>query len=90
MIGWIFLTYLGGNVDSWSRFDPERRLGKMGRRVVAGMVGFGLAGMSAEFSPRDLTWPIALVLAVAGGAAAAWYAGWIDRQQTADAGVDRS
>jgi hypothetical protein len=50
--------------------------------VVAGLVGFGMAGMSAEFSPRDLSWPVCLVLAILGAAAAAWYSTWIDRPRT--------
>ena len=43
--------------------DPEERLGTPGRRVVAGLVGFGLAGMSAEFSPFGLSWPSARLIA---------------------------
>ena len=79
LIAWIFATYLGGNVAAWKRTDPEERLGKSGRRVVAGLVGFGLAGMSAEFSPFDLSWPAGLVLAVVGAIAMAFYASWVDR-----------
>ncbi len=79
LIGWIFAAYLAGNVPSWTRSDPEERFGIPGRRVVAGLVGFGLAGMSAEFSPFDLSWPVALVLAIAGAAAMVWYAGSVDR-----------
>ena len=79
LIAWIFAAYVGANVAAWRRFDPEERFGKPGRRVVAGMVGFGMAGMSAEFSPFDLTWPVALVLAIAGGLAMVWYAGFVDR-----------
>ncbi len=75
LIAWVFAHTYASNTDRTS-FDPEHRFGKPGRRVVAGMVGFGMAGMSAEFSPKDLSWPVALILAVAGGTAAAWYAGW--------------
>lgn len=82
LIAWIFATYLGRTVTEWQKFDPEARLGMLGRRVVAGLVGFGLAGMSAEFSPFDLSWPVALVLAVAGAAAMVWYAGWVDRARS--------
>jgi hypothetical protein len=82
LIAWIFATYLGGNVAEWRRFDPEERVGKRGRRLVAGLAGFGLAGMSAEFSPFDLAWPVGLVLAVVGGSAMAWYAGWVDRPRS--------
>jgi hypothetical protein len=79
LIAWIFATYLGRNVAEWARFDPEERLGKPGRRLISGLVGFGMAGMSAEFSPFDLSWPVGLVLAIAGASAMAWYAGWVDR-----------
>jgi hypothetical protein len=87
MIAWIFATYLAGNVDRW-RFDPEERFGKPGRRLVAGLMGFGLAGMSAEFSPFDLSWPAALALAIAGAGALAWYAGWVDRTDTRTASFE--
>ena len=33
-----------------ARFDPERRFGVRGRMVVAGVTGFGLAGMSSTFA----------------------------------------
>ena len=74
LISWIFLNVLAGNLRRPS-LDPEERLGVPGRRVVAGAVGLGMAGMSAEYSPLDLSWPVALVMAVAGAAGAAWYAG---------------
>ncbi|MGH8958562.1 MAG: hypothetical protein ACRDVK_07785 [Acidimicrobiia bacterium] len=82
LIAWIFSVYLAGNVEAWSRISPEERFGKRGRQMVAALVGFGMAGMSAEFSPRDLPWPISLVLAVLGAAAATWYSTWIDRPRT--------
>lgn len=72
LIAWIVMTVLAGNLDRAS-LDPETRFGLGGRRVVAGSVGFGMAGMSAEYSPLGISWPLALVLAVAGGAALAWY-----------------
>ena len=55
--------------------DPDRRLGAAGRRVVGGLVGFGMAGMSAEFSQRKLSWQLALGLALLGGGAAVWWSG---------------
>jgi len=80
---WIGARALAVNVPSWGNADPEKRLGVAGRRMVAGLVGFGLGGMSAEFSPRGLSWPIALGLAVLGGAVAVWYTGWVDRKERA-------
>lgn len=84
LILWIMAHAFAGNIDR-PEWDPEERFGVPGRRVVAAMVGFGMAGMSAEFSPRDISWPLALVLALAGAAAAVWYAGWVDRDEVDDA-----
>lgn len=83
LLGWIMARAFSVNIDRPS-LDPEARFGVAGRRVVAAMVGFGMAGMSAEFSPRDIAWPLALVLAVLGSGAAAWYAGWVDRHDDSD------
>ncbi len=80
LIAWIFSVYLG---NERPQLDPDRRFGLRGRRLVAALVGFGIAGMSAEFSPRDFSWPLALLLAVLGAGAAAWYAGWVDRPRPA-------
>jgi hypothetical protein len=74
LLVWVFLTVLAGSIDRPS-LDLESRFGVVGRRAVAAAVGFGMAGMSAEYSPLDIGWPVAVVLALAGGGAAAWYAG---------------
>lgn len=58
--------------------DPAKRWGQAGRSVVGGLVGFGMGGMSAEFSPLDLAWPVALAISlVAAGFSVFWvrYAG---------------
>lgn len=83
LVAWILTRSLrpGG---PW---DPEQRFGIAGRRVVAALVGFGMAGMSAEFSPRDLPWPAALALAAAGAVAAAWYAGTVGAGDAGNAGA---
>lgn len=82
LIAWIFLVYFAGNSASFTKLDPERRFGRGGRRVVAGFVGFGMAGLSSEFSPKDLSWPVALAISVLGAVGAMWFAGWVDRPQT--------
>lgn len=87
LFGWIITSAFAVNIERPS-LDPEQRFGVPGRRVVAGMVGFGMAGMSAEFSPLGIAWPVALVLAVLGAAGAVWYAGWVDRDRRAEAGPE--
>lgn len=84
LVGWVMVKSFAENIERPS-LDPEARFGVAGRRVVAAMVGFGMAGLSAEFSPRDISWPLALLLAVAGAVAATWYAGWADRDEADEA-----
>ncbi len=67
LLAWIVGVAVGTWVEGWEFADPERRFGVIGRSVVAGTVGFGMAGMSASFGG----WPPALaVLGALGGAAA--------------------
>jgi uncharacterized membrane protein AbrB (regulator of aidB expression) len=65
LVAWIVGVAIGAWVEGWEFADPERRLGAKGRFTVAGVVGFGMAGMSASFGG----WPpaLAFVGAVAGG-----------------------
>ncbi len=64
---WIVGVALGTWVDGWEFADPEARFGSTGRSVVGGVVGFGMAGLSATFAG----WHAALALgaAVLGAAA---------------------
>lgn len=67
--------------------DPGRRMGARGRTAIGALVGFGMAGLSAEFSVWDLTWQLALLVAVVGSLAGgfwAWYAS--SRDSGSDAG----
>ena len=48
--------------------DPEERFGELGRTVIAAVLGFGLAGMSASFAGWS---PGLAVVGAAGGAVAA-------------------
>jgi hypothetical protein len=86
----LLVVILGGafaeNVGRPAR-DPGRRIGGVGRAVIGAMVGFGMAGLSAEFSISDLSWQTALLVAIAGagaGAVWAWYAS--ARDSGSDAG----
>jgi hypothetical protein len=76
LIAWIVAHSWADSVDRPER-DPEHRFGMTGRRVVAAMVGFGMAGMSAEYAAREITAPFVVLLAVLGAIAAAWWAGVI-------------
>ena len=85
----LLVVILGGafaeNVGRQER-DPGRRIGVTGRALIAGFVGFGMAGLSAEFSVSDLSWQTALLLAVAGAAAGAVWAWYASRDSGSDAG----
>ncbi len=63
----LLLILMGGtlaeNLGRENR-DPGVRIGQSGRLVVGGVLGFGIGGMAAEFSPLDLSWPVALVAAL--------------------------
>lgn len=53
--------------------DPASRLGRGGQAVIGGLTGFGMAGMSAEFSPLGFDWPVSMLLALVGaGAGVVW------------------
>lgn len=53
--------------------DPGERIGLRGKAIIGAMVGFGMGGMSAEFSPLDISWQVALLLAIAAaGLSALW------------------
>jgi hypothetical protein len=57
---------LADNVSQAQR-DPGSRIGPAGKIGVGAALGFGMAGLSAEFSPLDLTWQVALAIAVVAG-----------------------
>lgn len=85
----LIVVILGGtfaeNVGREDR-DPGRRIGPGGRAAIGGLVGFGMAGMSAEFSTLDLAWPAALAVAIGGAALGALWAWYSSRGQKSDAG----
>lgn len=70
----LLLVILGGSLsENLGRqdVDPGKKLGKAGRALIGGLVGFGMAGISAEFSPSGLDWPVSLLIALVGAAAGA-------------------
>ncbi len=68
----IFGNALAENVGRPS-FDPLNRFGLVGKTIVAAVAGFGMGGMSAEFSPLDFSWQVSLLLAlVAAGLSILW------------------
>jgi hypothetical protein len=46
--------------------DPGRRWGANGRTAIGALVGFGMGGLSVEFSALEATWQIGLLLALLG------------------------
>jgi len=58
---WLVMVALSGSVDGWEHVNPELTWGERGRFVVAGLIGFGMAGISMLYT----TWPE--FLSVVGG-----------------------
>lgn len=68
VLAWIAAVAVAGSVPGWENVNPDTRLGLLGRRVVAAVFGFGMAGLSAAYAG----WPMAVAtLAAVGGAAVA-------------------
>ncbi|HEX5696374.1 MAG TPA: hypothetical protein VFZ15_08300 [Acidimicrobiia bacterium] len=89
-VGLLVVILGGAFADNLGReeADPSRSLGVIGRSVIGGLVGFGMAGLSAEFSTFDLTWQTALLVAALGAVVGALWAGYAsrDRPRSEDAG----
>lgn len=75
VVAWVIASGVSMWVEGWEFTDPDRRFGKTGRSVVAGVFGLGIAGMSATYAG----WPVAaaLVAAVAGAGALVFLARWL-------------
>lgn len=72
-LGLVVLLIGGAWADNaGKRLFEEPRATRV-KTVVAAGAGFGMAGMSAEFSPLDFSWPVALAIAaLAAVASVAW------------------
>jgi hypothetical protein len=64
---WLVMIAIAGMVDGWEHVDPELRWGVRGRSVVAGFIGFGMAGISVLYT--TLPDALAVVGAVLGAVA---------------------
>lgn len=56
--------------------DPGVRFGLRGKQAVAAAIGFGMGGISAEFAPIDISWPLALLIAVVAAVLAVVWVGY--------------
>lgn len=66
LLVWLVMAATASSVDDKQEWNPEERFGPTGRNVVAGLLGFGLGGMSASFAG----WASGLaVVGAVGGAA---------------------
>ncbi len=63
IIGLLAVVLGGALAENIGREDPTERWGFKGKAVVASAVGFGMGGISAEFSPIDFSWPLSLLIA---------------------------
>jgi hypothetical protein len=90
LIGLVIVIVGGALAENLGRTgsDPGRVIGVVGRTVIGALVGFGMAGLSAELSTLDLGWQTALVVAAIGGVAGAFWARYASRggESESDAG----
>ena len=75
----IFGTALSSATDG-KVADPSKRLGDLGQIALGSATGFAVAGLAAEFSPLDLSWQVALLVALGGLALGALWTLYAVRQ----------
>ncbi|MCZ7532915.1 MAG: hypothetical protein M5U23_05860 [Acidimicrobiia bacterium] len=75
MLVWLVLTAIASGVEGWDGVDPERRWGITGRSVVAGLIGFGMAGISVLYTTAPEV--LSIAGAVVGGIALIAVARWV-------------
>jgi hypothetical protein len=63
LVYWLFSATLAETAER-AAWDPVTRYGNRGKIAIGAVIGFGMGGLSAEFAPIDLEWPVALVIAV--------------------------
>ena len=73
LLAWTISVYVGESVKGWESFDLDRRFGVNGRRLLAAILGFGMAGLSASYAGWNAG--LAVLAAVAGAAVSVALAG---------------
>lgn len=63
--------------------DPGERYGLAGKSTIGALIGFGMGGMSAEFSPLELSWPVCLAIACVAALLAVFWVRYAVRQYEA-------
>ncbi len=63
---WLVMIAIAGMVEGWEPIDPETRWGIRGRFLIAGLIGFGMAGISVLYT--SLPDVLSIVGAVVGAA----------------------
>lgn len=86
VVGLIVIIYGGTLAENMGRGerDPGRRWGVTGRVIIGALVGLGMAGLSAEFSPLEFSSGATLGISLAGSAVGALWARFAP--QTGDGG----
>lgn len=83
LLGLLMVIIGGAFADNLGRphSDPGELLGTGGKMAVGALLGFAMGGLSAEFSPLDLSWQLALAVA---GVAAVVSTLWVRYSVTRD------
>ncbi|HET8738255.1 MAG TPA: hypothetical protein VFO17_00820 [Acidimicrobiia bacterium] len=84
VIGLLVLLLGGALAENMGRpeRDPNRFLGGNIKFWVGALIGLGMGGMSAEFSPLDLSWPVCLVIALAAASLSVVWVRYAARSET--------
>jgi hypothetical protein len=82
----LIIVLMGGALASnlgREGWDPGAGIGDAGKATIGALVGFGMGGISAEFSPLDLAWPVSLAIALGAAALSAFWVRYAVRQREA-------
>lgn len=69
LIGIIFGAAFNAKSEPATAWRRNDRL----KMATGALIGFGMGGMSAEFSPLDLTWPVSLAIAAVAAILSAYW-----------------